>query len=798
MPTYNSKDRLRLILNDLREALTNKDGTELPFNTHQSDIHRAIQALSKALQLPRVPTAKPMRPTQISATTTANARPDTQRIYRNGTIIRKRFNQGWYEGEVTGFDPQEGFYKITYTDGDTEEMTSHEVKAHRKRDQRYHGRVPRVPDTKPEAPHRAYIAGSIWDATLNKWMPYRDLIRHPEPHTRALWLRSGENEFGRLTEGFKDITGMQVLEWITKEEIPPNKTPTYPRYTVAYRPEKDEKERTRITAGGDRLEYEGITTTHTASMETIKIHINSVLSTPGAKWCSGDISNMYLESTLPDPQYVKFRLSLIPPAYATAYELQDIADQHGNVYARIKKAWYGLKESGKIAHDDLVQHLERYGYRKARHTEGLFTHITRSISFTLVVDDFGIKYIDKADVDYLIRAINSKYKFKVDWEGKQYVGMHLQWDYDQRQVKVSMDGYLQEALKEFQHEPPKQVFHSPSKMEPPDYGSRIQYAPTREGQPLTEVQKQYIRKITGKFLFYARAVDMTMLHALNELARATNKGTTETLQAAEYLLNYATSNPSASILYQASDMQLIVDSDAAYLVCDKAHSRAGGYHFLTDQTSGTFNGPVYVMAKVIKNVMASAAEAEVCALFMNAQEVVAIRNCLEDLGHPQGPTTLRTDSSTAQGILQGTMKQKKSKAMDMRYHWLKDRVGQGQLLIHWIPGSHNLADYPTKHHSPAHHCKVRPIYTHIDALSPSTLQGCIKVLEASKNDEPSSGNKKTSHTSSQVLEGSSRSSGGSNTSSKSLKGRKRTDSAPERCPLGELSINSMSNTHNLY
>ena len=68
---------------------------------------------------------------------------------------------------------------------------------------------------------------------------------------------------------------------------------TYPRYVVAVRPEKSEPYRTRITAGGDRIDYEGNVTTHTASMETIKMHWNSVISTPGAKYCTADISNMY-------------------------------------------------------------------------------------------------------------------------------------------------------------------------------------------------------------------------------------------------------------------------------------------------------------------------------------------------------------------------------------------------------------------------------------------------------------------------------------------------------------------------
>jgi hypothetical protein len=78
-----------------------------------------------------------------------------------------------------------------------------------------------------------------------------------------------------------------------------------------------------------------------------------------------------------------------------------------------------LKQSGKIAHDDLVQHLAKYGYSKAKRTDGLFLHKTRDLSFTLVVDDFGIKYTNKDDVNHLIAAVRDKYPLKVNWDAKQ-------------------------------------------------------------------------------------------------------------------------------------------------------------------------------------------------------------------------------------------------------------------------------------------------------------------------------------------------------------------------------------------
>ena len=152
--------------------------------------------------------------------------------------------------------------------------------------------------------HKAFVAGAIWDQTLKKWMRYNDLIKHPNKETRNLWIGSGEKEYGRLFQGFKDTPGKDVLKWIYKSEVPAEKQVTYPRVTTAFRPEKEDPYRTRITAGGDRLDYDGETATHSASMTTIKTHWNSVLSTKDAKYCTADCSNMYLESVLPSPQYM--------------------------------------------------------------------------------------------------------------------------------------------------------------------------------------------------------------------------------------------------------------------------------------------------------------------------------------------------------------------------------------------------------------------------------------------------------------------------------------------------------------
>jgi hypothetical protein len=101
--------------------------------------------------------------------------------------------------------------------------------------------------------------------------------------------------------------------------------------------------------------------------------------------------------------------------------------------------------------------------------------------------------------------------------------------------------------------------------------------------------------------------------------------------------------------------------------------------------------------------MSSAAKAKISAVFINAKEGAVLRTILEELGHIQPPTPMETDNTTATGYSNGTIKQKRTKATDMRFYWIKDRVKQGQFNVYSGPGFQNLVDYFTKHHSPAYH-----------------------------------------------------------------------------------------------
>jgi hypothetical protein len=203
------------------------------------------------------------------------------------------------------------------------------------------------------------------------------------------------------------------------------------------------------------------------------------------------------------------------------------------------------------------------------------------------------------------------------------------------------------------------------------------------------------------------------------------------------LLDYLSTHPDATIRYHASDIVLAVCSDAAYLVLPNARSRAAGYFFLTNLPSATnsppspkLNGDVHVLCKTIGTVAASVSEAETGSLFLDAQEAVPMHTALAEMGHPQpsSGTPLETVNSTAHGILHAQVRMKKSKAFDMRYHWLKDRISQKHFNLYWSPGQTNSADYFSKHHPPAHHKLMLSQYlqrTLAAHVAPPTVRGCV-------------------------------------------------------------------------
>ena len=155
---------------------------------------------------------------------------------------------------------------------------------------------------------------------------YRKLMN--DPVTSVVWMTAFGKDFGGMCQGDKK-TGTKgtdaifVMDPRDVPNIPKDQPPTYAKVVVAYRPQKDDPYRIRITAGGNKIFYPGELTTRTADMTTAKLHWNSVLSTPDAKYMCLDIGNFYLSATLDRYEYMKMPINLFPPWTVEQYDLSN-------------------------------------------------------------------------------------------------------------------------------------------------------------------------------------------------------------------------------------------------------------------------------------------------------------------------------------------------------------------------------------------------------------------------------------------------------------------------------------------
>ena len=148
------------------------------------------------------------------------------------------------------------------------------------------------------------------------------------------------------------------------------------------------------------------------------------------------------------------------------------------------------------------------------------------------MDDFGVKYEGKEHVWHLVNALQKFYtKISVDWEGKLFCGITLDWDYQNKHVDLSIPGYIQNVLHKYHHKPSRRKQYSPHPYQNIVYGQKVQ-KPTRiDNSPkLNDKDKKYVQQVIGALLYYARTIDCTMLVTLSKLSHMQAKPTQLTLQ----------------------------------------------------------------------------------------------------------------------------------------------------------------------------------------------------------------------------------------------------------------------------
>jgi hypothetical protein len=200
----------------------------------------------------------------------------------------------------------------------------------------------------------------------------------------------------------------------------------------------------------------------------------------------------------------------------------------------------------------------------------------------------------------------------------------LKWDYVGRTVNILMPGYIKIKLQEYKHIMLTKLQMRPYSLEPKKFGTEAQAPlPNNSTPKLDKNGIKRVQKIVRSILYYARAVDMTVLIALSSIAVKQMKAMEKTMARCTQLLDYLSGHADAKVRFHASDMILNIHSDASYLSEANARSRACGHFFMgwmpKNGKSICINGAFHVSTTILRFVVASAAEAELGALYHNCQ-----------------------------------------------------------------------------------------------------------------------------------------------------------------------------------
>jgi hypothetical protein len=194
-------------------------------------------------------------------------------------------------------------------------------------------------------------------------MEMRHLLVNPK--YKELWGKSYTIKLSPLAQGIPGISnGTNTIIFIRRNDVPIDrrKDITYGRVCVNYCPEKADPNRTRLTIGGNRITHPRDCGTPTVDMVTVKIHLNSIVSTKGARYCTIDLKDFYLNTPMACPEFTCMKLAELPEEFAQIYKLHDLADANGFISIKIQKGMYGLPQAGILAQELLKKCLNKHGY----------------------------------------------------------------------------------------------------------------------------------------------------------------------------------------------------------------------------------------------------------------------------------------------------------------------------------------------------------------------------------------------------------------------------------------------------
>lgn len=391
-----------------------------------------------------------------------------------------------------------------------------------------------------------------------------------------------------------------------------------------------------------------------------------------------DISNAYLNSELHEDVYMKQPENFINK-------------QHPNKVLKLRKAIYGLKQSGRAWNNTLDEVLKSIGFKRCKNEPCLYVKQNKQqYSYIAVyVDDLIIMSPSKADIAEIKKKIGSTFNMQDGGPIQYFLGLEVQRDGERGAIHLSQKKYIKSVLNTYGMQNCRAV------ATPLDPGFQVGC----QDENCSIVNTTEYQSLIGSLMYLAVLSRPDIMHAVSKLSQRNTNPHIEHETAAKHIFRYLAGTSDISIIYRKSDEPVKGFADADWANDPKDRKSYSGYAFFLGSS-------VFSWASTKQNITAlSSTEAEYVALSTAAKEAVYLSRLLKEIGWSSThPMTLYGDNISAQHIARNPIHHKRTKHIDIKYHFIREKVESNEIKLEYVSTDKNVADVLTKSLSKQKHC----------------------------------------------------------------------------------------------
>lgn len=381
-----------------------------------------------------------------------------------------------------------------------------------------------------------------------------------------------------------------------------------------------------------------------------------------------DISNAYLNSTLEETVYMK--------------QPENFVDEdHPTRVLKLQKAIYGLKQSGRSWNNTLDEVLRSLGFKRCKSEPCLYVHLTEQKYIAVYVDDLLIICPTERDIDKIKRKIADKFETHDSGPLKYFLGMEVKRNGERGPVTMSQTKYIESLLATYGMQ------NCRSASTPLEPGFQV----SCQDDDCAKVNTTEYQSLIGSLMYLAVLSRPDILHAVCKLSQRNTNPHVEHQTAAKHILRYLSGTMDLSITYHKTGDSVKGFADADWANDQNDRKSYSGYAFM-------LGGSAFSWGSSKQSVVAqSSTEAEYIALSTAAKEAVYLRRLLKEIGClDQDKIVLLGDNISAQHIAKNPVHHKRTKHIDIKYHFVREKVESKEIELKYVSTNENVADIFTK------------------------------------------------------------------------------------------------------